>query len=156
MRFRVLLAPELNQQWGPVLHHNQRPGHHRMMLQAKRDHQVKFRATRYPVMHRKRALPATRRIAYPAAPPVPVEHRFPQPGEVFYILPPECVADRAQSSCYNLRASTRAVHDLLDRVLHGLEGNFLADPDVRSHPAFFPRLCRLCCIKQAQRGWPLG
>ena len=96
MRLRVLFAPELNQQRSPGCQQHFGPAHFGMAGKTERNHQVKLGATRYPVMHRKGALPATRRIAHLAAPLVPVEHRFPQTSKIFYILPLERVAVRSR------------------------------------------------------------
>ena len=92
------------------------------------------------MVHRDGALMETRSTAYATSATVTIQYLLTQPAKMFFILPLECVARCAKPKRQYLRASAWAMHRSLSKVLHDLKGNFLANANVRSHPAFFPWL----------------
>ena len=118
MRVRVLFAPKHPQQLRPVSAKADSSSHPGMAARAERNHQLQFRATGYPVVDSKRALPPAGRVANPAAATVPVEHRFAQAAELLPILPPHCVAGSAHAA-HNHVVAAGAVQRPPDPLFHG-------------------------------------
>ena len=90
----------------------------RVARRAERDHQVKKRLARNPMVNDDGPLVAAGSIAHAAAVPVPFQNVLAQPAKVFFILSLERVADSTDPMRKDLCPSAGAMHRVLFELRH--------------------------------------
>ena len=121
MTVRVLLAPQLEQQWRHSPHDDKGAMHSRVTAWAERHHQAQYGAAGHPMVHDDGALGPTRSVADAAAVAIALEHRLTQSTEILIVLPFQRVAGGAEAERKDAVPSARTVHAPLHlRFLHAV------------------------------------
>ena len=113
MSFRVLLSPQLKQEWRHCGHDNPRAVYLCVTAWAERDHQIQYGFPRNPMVDDDGAFVPTGSVTHPATLPIALQNSLPQTAEVLLILPLECVTGRAKTHGKHLPITTRTVQRAL-------------------------------------------
>ena len=110
--------PQLQQQRRHQADHDPRPVNLCVTGRTERDHQVKDRLARYPMVNDYGALVPPGSVAHAATVPVTLQNLLPQAGEVFIILPFERVAGCTEAQGENLIVPAGATDRPLNEPRH--------------------------------------